>query len=52
MLQFPHRALHHPGLIGHQSQQAGLSTNARQVLAEVIVQGLRQMGAFLLLHRQ
>ncbi|MNE56499.1 hypothetical protein D3C80_1514090 [compost metagenome] len=47
------RGLLHPRrLVGHPAQQAGLGADARQVLPEVIVQGLRQPCALLLLHRQ
>ena len=39
-------------LVGNQPQQAGLRTYARQVLAQVVVQGLGQASALLVLDRQ
>ncbi|MNG40414.1 hypothetical protein D3C84_1289870 [compost metagenome] len=39
-------------LIHHQPQQAGAGTNAGHILAQIVVQGLGQLGALLFLHGQ
>ncbi|MNL17786.1 hypothetical protein D3C87_1389010 [compost metagenome] len=52
VLQLAHRALDGLGLVGNQAQQTSLGTNAGQVLAEIVVQGLGQLCPFLLLHGQ
>ena len=44
-LQRIYRARERLWLVGDQAQQAGLGANAREILAKVVVQGLRQVGA-------
>jgi len=51
IFQLRHRAREQLRLVGDQTQQAGLGANTGQVLAEVIMQGLGQVVALLLLHR-
>ncbi|MFP3803088.1 hypothetical protein SB764_43390, partial [Paraburkholderia sp. SIMBA_027] len=51
-LQRIYRARERLWLVGDQAQQAGLGANAGEILAKVVVQGLRQVGAFLFLYRQ
>ncbi|MNP09776.1 hypothetical protein D3C76_1018950 [compost metagenome] len=43
------RLCHHRRLLGHHTQQTELGTNTCQVLPQVVVQRLRQLGTLLLL---